>query len=548
MLPTQEPLTRYLHKPAANVNIALDKPYYTFPTPLLQVGVIFILKNELHRCNSHILERMIDMAKDILSMKTACAYIRVSTDKQEELSPDAQKRLIIDYAKKNNLSLINDNIFIENGISGKKADKRPEFMKMIGLAKSKEHPFDVILVWKFSRFARNQEESIVYKSLLKKCNVEVVSISEPLVDGPFGSLIERIIEWMDEYYSIRLSGEVLRGMTEKALRGGYQSSLPLGYRMNKDTGIPYIYEDEAVIVRKIYSEYIAGHSYLEIARELNALGYNTKRGATFEGRTVEYILENPFYYGVVRWNRQKHDDHTIKDIGDWILAEGKHEPLIDKDTWDNVQHLIALRSRPYKARAAGHMRHWLGGIVKCSDCGASLMAGINATRYQCGNYNKGKCSHSHFIKTATLEQAVYDALERILDGTSELHYELKRTAAMSNKSDKEIILEQISKLSAKEARIKQAYRDGIDTLEEYKENKELLNNERRSLEKQLEAYQDDSKDSSDEMLSNISSVLSIIKDTSKDTLTRANAIRSVVDHCVYDKENDKLEVYFFLQK
>lgn len=81
---------------------------------------------------------------------------------------------------------------------------------------------DVILVWKFSRFARNQEESIVYKSLLsKKHNVEVTSVSEPLVDGPFGSLIERIIEWMDEYYSIRLSGEVTRGMTEKALRGGY---------------------------------------------------------------------------------------------------------------------------------------------------------------------------------------------------------------------------------------------------------------------------------------------------------------------------------------
>ena len=74
---------------------------------------------------------------------------------------------------------------------------------MIALAKSKEHPIDTIIVWKFSRFARNQEESIVYKSLLKKNDVDVVSISEPLVDGPFGSLIERIIEWMDEYYSIR---------------------------------------------------------------------------------------------------------------------------------------------------------------------------------------------------------------------------------------------------------------------------------------------------------------------------------------------------------
>ena len=100
---------------------------------------------------------------------------------------------------------------------------------VIAQAKSPEHPYDVILVWKFSRFARNQEESIVYKSMLKKDRVDVISVSEPVIDGPFGSLIERIIEWMDEYYSIRLSGEVLRGMKEKALRNGYQSSPCLGY-------------------------------------------------------------------------------------------------------------------------------------------------------------------------------------------------------------------------------------------------------------------------------------------------------------------------------
>ena len=489
------------------------------------------------------------MAKDILNMKSACAYIRVSTDKQEELSPDAQKRLLIDFAKKNNMSLLAENIYIDNGISGKKADKRPEFMKMIGLSKSKEHPFDVILVWKFSRFARNQEESIVYKSLLKKNHVDVMSVSEPLIDGPFGTLIERIIEWMDEYYSIRLSGEVLRGMTEKALRGGYQSSLPLGYRMNKDTGIPYIYEEEAVIVRKIYNDYIAGHSYLEIARELNALGYKTKRGAAFEGRTVEYILSNPFYYGAVRWNRQNHDNHTIKSISDWIIAEGKHKPLIDKETWDLVQHLIALRSK-YKARAAGHMKHWLGGIVKCSDCGASLMAGLNATRYQCGNYNKGKCLHSHFIKTAALEEAVYESLERVLNGSIELHYELKKSSNEPEEDSKSILLGQLSKLEDKEARIKQAYRDGIDTIEEYKENKQLLKDERESLSAKLQSLKDtlSDKDDTAAMLNNISNVLDIIKDASKDTLTRANAIRSIVDHFVYDKEKDKLEVYFFLQK
>ena len=135
-----------------------------------------------------------------MSSKVACLYIRVSTEDQTELSPDAQKRLLLDYAQKNDMIVSGDFIFTES-VSGRHAQKRPEFQKMIALAKQPSHPIDVILVWKFSRFARNQEESIVYKSMLKKDNVDVISVSEPLIDGPFGSLIERIIEWMDEYYS-----------------------------------------------------------------------------------------------------------------------------------------------------------------------------------------------------------------------------------------------------------------------------------------------------------------------------------------------------------
>ena len=105
-------------------------------------------------------------------MRIAAAYIRVSTHMQEELSPDAQKRLLGEYAKRNGMILSNEFIFMDKGISGKKAEKRPDFMKMISMAKQKPAPFDVILVWKFSRFARNQEESIVYKNLLRnKCKV-----------------------------------------------------------------------------------------------------------------------------------------------------------------------------------------------------------------------------------------------------------------------------------------------------------------------------------------------------------------------------------------
>lgn len=482
--------------------------------------------------------------------KNACAYIRVSTDKQEELSPDAQKRLILEYCKKNNLTIMSEHIFVENGISGKKADKRPQFQRMIALAKQKEHPFDVILVWKFSRFARNQEESIVYKAMLQRVGVEVVSISEPIIDGPFGSLIERIIEWMDEYYSIRLSGEVMRGMTEKAMRGGYQSTLPLGYHMNTDTGVPEIYEPEAAIYRIILDRYLnAGMSPLAIARELNAAGYRTRRGAPFERRTIIYILENPFYTGMVRWNRQNHSDHTIKDRSEWILAKGAHAPLIDKDTYDHIQAVTALRTRPYKARGTSSIKHWLSGIVKCSDCGKSLVGnalynGVPSS-WQCSDYNKGRCSHSHFIKNTALEQAVFNALEHaIISG--DISYTLKSTDSSSElASDLDRML---SRIDDKERRIKQAYRDGIDSIEEYRENKEILTRERQDILSRLAALSErSSEDDKKKLLAEVQSVYDIVTGNA-DKLTKANAIRSIVDHCVYDKANDSFDIFFFFSK
>ena len=186
--------------------------------------------------------------------RVGALYIRVSTNDQTELSPDAQKRILLDYAKKNGIAISKEYIFSES-VSGRHVQKRPEFQRMIAIAKQPSHPIDVILVWKYSRFARNQEESIVYKSMLKKDNVDVISVSEPTIDGPFGTLIERIIEWMDEYYSIRLSGEVLRGMKEKALQHGYQTSPCLGYDA-VGHGKPYVInEGEYAIVSYIMDLY-----------------------------------------------------------------------------------------------------------------------------------------------------------------------------------------------------------------------------------------------------------------------------------------------------
>ena len=167
-------------------------------------------------------------------MATAAAYIRVSTEDQIEFSPESQIKKIKEYAQYHNIHLPEDYIFMDEGISGRTAKKRPAFMKMIGLAKTKPKPFDVILVWKFSRFARNRQDSILYKSMLRKeCEIDVVSITEQLSDDPTAILIEALLEAMDEYYSINLAEEVKRGMAEKFSRGGVVSAPPFGYTMGE---------------------------------------------------------------------------------------------------------------------------------------------------------------------------------------------------------------------------------------------------------------------------------------------------------------------------
>ena len=160
---------------------------------------------------------------------TGACYIRVSTEDQTEFSPDAQLKAIKSYAQKNNITLTKEFIFIDEGISGRRAEKRPEFMRMIALAKSKPRPFDVILVHKFDRFARSREDSVVYKSLLKKeAGIKVVSITESIEDDKFSIILEAMLEAMAEYYSLNLSDEVKKGMTEKATRGGLQNGAPFG--------------------------------------------------------------------------------------------------------------------------------------------------------------------------------------------------------------------------------------------------------------------------------------------------------------------------------
>ena len=487
----------------------------------------------------------------ILDRKTGAIYIRVSTDRQEELSPDAQRRLLLDYAKEHNIDVPVEYIFQDNGISGRQAKKRPAFQNMIALAKSKEHPIDTIIVWKFSRFARNQEESIVYKSLLKKNDVDVVSISEPLVDGPFGSLIERIIEWMDEYYSIRLSGEVMRGMTENAMRGNYQSEAPIGYRSPGGGKPPVIDPDTVQIPIMIKDLFLSGSTTLQIARKLNDLGYQTKRGNLWDARGVRYVLENPFYAGKSRWNYTERG-RRLKPTDEVIYADGNWEPIWDDDTVQQIQQRLAMNMRKVKSRDVSTAKHWLSGLLICSSCGSTLAFGgaTNRRGFQCWKYAKGQCNESHFISTKQIEALVIDYLEQVTVSAN-LSYSVIAAEASDNSSRLSELERQLQKLDAKEKRIKSAYQNGIDTLDEYKANKEALMEERQIITNAIQdltpSADEQDKDELDRMmLQNISDLLSVVKDDSIDYVKKGNMMRNVVDHIVFNRKETSLDVFLKL--
>lgn len=470
-------------------------------------------------------------------MKTAAAYVRVSTEKQDEYSLDSQLKLIREYAAAHDMTVPADFVFVEDGISGRSAQKRPAFQRMVGLAKEKDRPFEVILVWKFSRFARNQEESIVYKSMLARAGVEVVSISEPLDDSPFGSLIERIIEWMDEFYSIRLAGEVRRGMAEKISRGEIVTVPSYGYDVEGKTYIP---NGDADTVRRIFAAFVAGQGVVAIARQLAAEGVRTRRGSVPGNRWVKYILQNPVYIGKLRWSHDGKVDYVAgKGTENAVLVDGGFEPLVDRATWDAAQARLARQAAAMPYTRQEQTGDWmLKGLVRCSACGATLCRTSTACpSMQCHRYAHGSCAVSHALSIAKANRAVIEELERCADLGGFALAVPERAAAAPDYA------RQLAQEQRKLDRVRAAYEAGVDTLAEYAAKKVQITAAMDALRAKSEGRAAAQPPAPD-LRSRTRDVLQILKDPAVPEAEKNAALRTILSHIVYNKPAHRLELFF----
>lgn len=477
------------------------------------------------------------------TLEIGAAYVRVSTDEQTELSPDAQIRVILDAAKKDGVTIPPEFIFMEErGRSGRRADNRPAFQKMIAIARQTPSPFRYLYVWKFSRFARNQEESAFYKGILrKKCGVTIISVSEPIMEGMFGRLVEMIIEWSDEFYSVNLSGEVLRGMTQKALEQGYQTSPCLGYDA-VGGGKPFVInEDQYKIVEFIHQSFYDGKDMLEIVRAANARGYRTRRGNPFDLRSVKLVLTNSFYIGLVTWKDISfHGSHECRSSVTSVFAEN--------------QARLQREYRPKNRREASSCRHWLSGILKCSTCGSSL--GFNRSNntkrrpdfFQCWKYSKGIHPGSCSISVGKAEKTVLESLKMVID-TGQVEYTRTRTVSSKNREKITSIQAALDRLETKELRIREAYESGIDTLEEFKKNKLRLQNERETLlaeASEIKEPEIDTEKEKEELLKQIRTVYGLLESPEVSMETKANALRRVLQKAVYDGQTKTMQFYYYI--
>lgn len=476
----------------------------------------------------------------------AC-YLRVSTNDQLEFSPDAQLRAIKTYAKNNDIIIDDDYIFIDEGISGRKAEKRPAFQKMIAMAKSKPKKFDVILVHKFDRFARSREDSVVYKSLLRKeCGIKVVSITESIEDDKFSVILEAMLEAMAEYYSLNLSDEVKKGMTEKARRGQFQASPPFGYKIENRKLV--IIPDEAKAVKVIFDKFLyEDASFLGIAKYINSLGYKTHRGNFFENRTIEYILNNPIYCGQVRWTptgKIKRDYNNKNSI----IEKSTHKPIIDEETFSKVKEKLQKRkeiNRKFYKGTNPENLHWLNGLVRCKECEKTLVRN-QKQYYQCNGYVKGICKTSQLVKISEIEKAVLEQIKK--DFKSKLELNVKIVSNSFNDDELQIIYSQLEKLKEKEIRVKKAYIDGIDTLEEYKTNKQSLLEQKEFLNSKLSELQNSKniKPKDDIIKENLKTVYEILTDDKVDMQRKYEISHLLIEKIEFSKPAHSLALEYKL--
>ncbi len=281
-------------------------------------------------------------------MKTAVIYARYSSDNQSEQSIEGQLRACQDYAKSNDILILDT--YIDRAMTGRN-DNRPDFQRM--MKDSSKQAWNYVLVYKLDRFSRNKYEIAIHKKTLKDNGIQLVSAMEYIPDSPERIIIESMLEGYAEYYSAELSQKIRRGMKETRLKGFYQGGgLSYGYKLNGRKIVAN--EDEAEVVQFIFEQYLYGNNVPKIRDMLNEKNILNK-GKPFALNTLYDLLKNECYTGIYKFK-----DEVINNM---------YPQIISFELFENVKRLLKKNSY---GRTGIKTTYLLKNKLTCGYCGKPI--------------------------------------------------------------------------------------------------------------------------------------------------------------------------------
>ena len=285
-------------------------------------------------------------------MKTAVAYIRVSKEKEEGVSPSSQLSKIRQYCSIHDLQLID--VYRDLDISGRSATNRPALQEM--LRRIEEGDVRYVVVYKLDRLARSVADFHRLMEHFERHDCDLISVSQNIdTASPVGRLLRNVLVDFAQFESEMIGERIRDNLTHIVESKGkwLGGSPPIGYRQTKDGLV--IHEEEAKLVRWIFEQYLSGHGTRAIAGMLNRRGIPTPGGGkVWRYSTVNWILSNPTYIGKAKWQGR--------------VLPGNHQPIIDEATFEQVQRTMRLNNINRRASTGERV---LSGLLRCGLCGRS---------------------------------------------------------------------------------------------------------------------------------------------------------------------------------
>lgn len=410
-------------------------------------------------------------------MKTpAVIYARYSSNNQTEQSIEGQLRDNYAFAEREGYKVVGE--YIDRAKSGT-TDNRENFQRMI--ADAARRKFEVVIVWKLDRFARNRYDSAVYKRTLKKYNVRVVSCMERITDSAEGIILEGLLEAMNEYYSANLSTNVKRGLRETLLKGRFSGGqVPYGYKLADGKLVPD--ELTAPVVQYLFEQYADGVPKKKIIDELKARGVKSPNKKEIGIATFQRVFTNPIYYGLL-----ERSGVTVEDCV---------TPIITKELFDRVQSRLALNSRAPGAGCA-IVPYALRGKAFCGECGATMVGDCGKSKtgtmyyyYTCAARKKKRACDNARENKSDLEKLVVEKTVNYVLTPSNMRYIAKGVVA---EYEKEFSTQKIESMKKAVARIEREIEKAIDVMIDtpksarprVAERIENLENEKSEIEKDI---------------------------------------------------------------